>query len=127
FAVLAAYLIILLSIQRVRKAEKQKLLLVELESQALQSQMNPHFIFNSLTSIQSLIIDNQLKAAVDYLVKFAGLTRLALDHSTRKYVSLDSEIELIKKYVELERLRLSFDLTFDITIQGFDTSNVLVP
>jgi PAS domain S-box-containing protein len=86
----------------------------ELELRALQMQMNPHFVFNALNSIQSYIMSNDTLTANSYLSKFAHLIRLFLDSSRSKFISLEEEIKLLKLYVELEKLR--FDNKFDFEI-----------
>jgi PAS domain S-box-containing protein len=87
----------------------------ELELRALQMQMNPHFIFNALNSIQSYIINKEEQMANFYLTKFAALIRQFLDSSRSKYISLDEEIANLKLYVELEKLRFEdkFDYIFE--------------
>lgn len=88
----------------------------ELELRALQMQMNPHFIFNALNSIQSFIINKDEQMANFYLTKFAALIRQFLDSSRSKYISLDEEISNLKLYVELEKLRFEnkFDYSFEL-------------
>lgn len=87
----------------------------ELELRALQMQMNPHFIFNALNSIQSYIINKEEQMANFYLTKFAALIRQFLDSSRSKYISLHEEIANLKLYVELEKLR--FDNKFDYSFE----------
>ena len=94
----------------------------QLERSALQSQMNPHFIFNCLNSIQSFIIDNQKDKAMDYLSRFAKLIRQNLNASIDETVALDIEISMLTNYLELERMR--FDYNFNYTI---DLSNIVSP
>ncbi|PQJ12079.1 hypothetical protein CJD36_009835 [Flavipsychrobacter stenotrophus] len=77
---------------------------------ALRKQMNPHFIFNSLNSIQSFILQNDKLSANIYLSKFAGLMRKVLENSQHEYVTVEEEIEVLKLYVELEQQR--FDDSF---------------
>jgi PAS domain S-box-containing protein len=88
----------------------------ELELRALQMQMNPHFIFNALNSIQSYIVNKEEQMANLYLTKFAALIRQFLDSSRSKYISLDEEIANLKLYVELEKLRFEnkFDYVFEL-------------
>jgi PAS domain S-box-containing protein len=88
----------------------------ELELRALQMQMNPHFVFNALNSIQSYIMNKEEQMANTYLTKFAALIRQFLDSSRSKYISLDEEITNLKLYVELEKLRFEnkFDYVFDL-------------
>lgn len=88
--------------------------IAQTEMKALRAQMNPHFIFNSLNSIQKYILENNHFEASQYLTKFSRLIRLILDHSNQNNILLSSEIELLKLYVEMESLR--FDNKFDYTI-----------
>ena len=77
---------------------------------ALRKQMNPHFIFNSLNSIQSYILQNDKLSANIYLSKFSGLMRKVLENSRHEYITLEKEIEVLQLYVSLEEQR--FDNTF---------------
>ena len=105
-------------IQQTRKEEKLKASfqqqIAETEMKALRAQMNPHFIFNSLNSIQKYILKNEHFEASQYLTKFSRLIRLILDHSNQNSIALSSELELLKLYVEMESLR--FDNKFDYKI-----------
>lgn len=92
----------------------------ELEMKALRSQMNPHFIFNSLNSIQNYVLKNDTREASRYLSKFAKLMRLILENSESSMVPLNKEIMLLEHYMELEAVR--FDNKFDYSIH----SNLLV-
>jgi len=96
--------------------EKLKNKLLQTELQALRSRMNPHFLFNSMNSIRSYIIQNNKKDASKYLSKFAALIRLIFSYSKQAEISLSEEIEAIKLYLELEKMRLEykFDYCFDI-------------
>lgn len=89
---------------------------LSVERKFLQSQMDPHFIFNALGNIQSIILQGDKTKAILYLNKFARLTRQTLDHSRKESVSLEDEIESLKNYIELQQLRLnsSFDYEFDV-------------
>ena len=89
----------------------------QLELEALQSQMNPHFIFNVLNSIQNFILREDKVEASNYLSKFARLMRLFLDSSRSKYINLKDELKLLELYVELERLRFQNKFDFQITLE----------
>jgi ligand-binding sensor domain-containing protein len=95
---------------------KQSKMIAELELKALRAQMNPHFIFNSLNSIQDFVLNNEGNLAAKYLSKFARLIRLILDISEQTFVTIHSKIEFLKLYTELEALRMnnSFDYSFEI-------------
>lgn len=84
------------------------------EMKALRSQMNPHFLYNSLNAIRLFILQNDSDNADKYLVKFARLMRLILDNSRLEWVTLDSELEQLTLYLELEQLR--FDDLFDFSV-----------
>jgi len=99
-----------------------------LERSALQAQMNPHFIFNCLNSIQSFIISNEKEMAMDYLSKFAKLIRLNLNASHSNNVSLDQEIKMLKNYIELEQLRCNHSFEYSITVPDhLDPISTLLP
>ncbi len=85
-----------------------------LEGSFLRSQMNPHFIFNSLNSIQSYILSNNTALATRYLTSFSRLMRLILDNSRQSEVLLTNEIKALKHYLELEKMR--FKDLFDHSI-----------
>ncbi|MBC8035436.1 MAG: histidine kinase [Chitinophagaceae bacterium] len=82
---------------------------------ALRAQMNPHFIFNSLNSIQYFIASNEKEAAMHFLSRFAKLIRKILDNSVDNGIYLSDEIELLENYIALEQLRL--DNSFDFSIR----------
>lgn len=106
------YLIYKLRVGQIKKTAKVDQQFAELELQALRSQMNPHFVFNSLTSIQYFIQESDLDEADEYLAKFGKLMRLFLESSKTKYIPLDQEIKLLKAYIEMEQLR--FEEKFEI-------------
>jgi len=84
---------------------KQKI--AETEMQALQAQMNPHFFFNSLNSIENFIMQNEKKLASDYLNKFARFIRSILDSSNNDLIELGKDIESLQLYIDLEQLRFN--------------------
>lgn len=85
-------------------------------NKALRAQINPHFIFNSLGSIQHLILSDKKESAIQYLNKFSSLTRNLLENSIETTVVLSDEIKLLKKYIELEALRFDNSFGYDIII-----------
>ena len=94
----------------------------------LRSQMNPHFIFNALNSIQDYIISNEKKLARQYLVKFSRLIRTYLEHSRTSEISLTEELHALNLYLELEKDRFDDDFQFDIQVdKTLNTENVKVP
>lgn len=102
------------------RLEKQKTQtdLLEFELKALRSQMNPHFIFNSLNSIQDLILKEETDASYDYIVLFADLVRSTLNHSNKDFIEIDKELEFIKVYLSLEHLRFKEDFEYTIESNG---------
>ncbi|SEK30763.1 sensor histidine kinase [Parapedobacter koreensis] len=100
--------------QALKKREAMKHRIQQLEIKALRSQMNPHFIFNALNSIQSLITENRFRDANIYLAEFASLLRGVLNNSEKPGVSLSDELEAVEHYCRLEQLR--FDFTYRIHV-----------
>lgn len=92
--------------------EKQ---MYQLEQKALQLQMNPHFLFNSLNSIQSFVVNNDIDNAIHYLSKFSQLMRRTLSNSRESYITLRDELQSLQLYVEIESLR--FHDRFSYTIE----------
>ncbi len=117
-AVLLATIIYFAYRRRIRyirqKADVDKQL-SQTEMKALQAQMNPHFIFNSLNSIREMILNNENKDASHYLSKFAHLIRITLDQSSQPLVSLRNTADYLQRYMEMEQVRNSL-LTYTITI-----------
>lgn len=101
---------------------------LELEMQALKARMNPHFIYNAMNSIQSLVINDEPESAVRYLGKFAKLLRQVLDNSDKPLIPLSSEISSLQLYIELETLRLHVDFDYSITVHSsINTEEELIP
>jgi two-component sensor histidine kinase len=109
-----------------RSSVQQKL--NELEQMALRAQMNPHFIFNCLNSIQNFIITSDLEATNWYLSEFAHLIRQTLDNSEKSTISITNEIKYLKRYLEMERMRFghSFDYIIEVDAE-IDNDMVSIP
>ena len=126
------FLLVRKRIQRIRKTEAEKTqvnkMMAELEMRALRSQMNPHFIFNSLNSIQKYIWDNKQEDASEYLTKFSRLMRMILEHSMHKLITLEQELASLQLYMELEHRRCNnkFDYVIDVDTR-LDLAQTLVP
>ncbi len=88
--------------------------MTSLQLENLRSQMNPHFIFNALNSIQDYIVTNERKLASSYLVKFSRLMRLYLEQSQVNEISLKEEVETLELYLSLEKNRFEADFEYDI-------------
>lgn len=114
--ILVAGVVVLLMKARFRKKEIEAVRRQHAAMQkALSAQMNPHFISNSLSSIQNYFLNNDIASASDYLSRFGKLIRNVLDLSMKELIPLDKEIEIIRLYVQLEELRLGKPVTLDIT------------
>ena len=117
--VLIGTLVLLLYRWRIRQVKKQaavKQKMIETEMQALRAQMNPHFIFNSLNSIENFIMKNEKRLASDYLNKFARLVRMILDSSRNEMVPLARDMEALQLYVDLELLRFNNKFIYETFI-----------
>jgi len=109
------------------KAKFDKTLL-ETEIKMIQSQMNSHFLFNTLNSIKNYIIKNETRLAVSYLNNFAILIRKILNNSEYKFVSLENELDTIKLYLDLEMLRFEDRFDYEIDVDSeVDIKETLVP
>ena len=111
-----------------RKTAELKQQATDLEMQALRAQMNPHFIFNSLNSINRFILQNNKAQASEYLTKFSKLVRMILQNSQVSLISLESEIEALRLYLEMEALRFDYHFAYKISVPtDLDISVLKVP
>jgi LytS/YehU family sensor histidine kinase len=100
----------------------------EMEMQALRAQMNPHFIFNSLNSINRFILQNDRAQASEYLTKFSKLVRMILQNSQASLITLESELDSLDLYLNLESLRFNYHFDYNITIpKDLDKEVLQVP
>jgi tetratricopeptide (TPR) repeat protein len=100
----------------------------EMEMQALRAQMNPHFIFNCLNSINRFIMKNESEIASDYLTQFSRLIRLVLNNSKKAWILLEDEIEMLRLYLEMERLRFKDAFQYEIRCdENIDSTAVMIP
>jgi ligand-binding sensor domain-containing protein/two-component sensor histidine kinase len=102
--------------QQAEVKTQYELKLQNLEMQSLRSQMNPHFIFNTLNSIKSFIILNHTDLASEYLTKFSKLMRNILDHSKQETITLQKELQTLQIYLELESVRLEHKFDYSIIV-----------
>lgn len=111
-----------------QKKIKTKLIQIELEQKALRTQMNPHFIFNALNSIQRMYIEGKEDIANDYLADFSRLLRTILENSGKRVITLKEEIEITRLYLDLEKLRTDnlFDYTINIE-EGVNSDSIAFP
>ncbi|NOR29008.1 MAG: hypothetical protein GQ540_10830 [Lutibacter sp.] len=129
--VLISYVIYRIRTRLIRNVENQKSeiqkRLLETKLEALQSQMNPHFTFNAMNSIQNYIIDNDTDNALMYLSEFAKLIRKTLDNSSHQKISLTEEISYLKSYITLENMRFENKITIHIHKNNLNTNSVFMP
>jgi streptogramin lyase len=114
--------------EKERQVAELKQKATELEMQALRAQMNPHFIFNSLNSINRFILQNERAQASEYLTKFSKLVRMILQNSQASSISLDSELESLGLYLNLEALRFNYHFDYKVSVpKDLDISALRVP
>lgn len=119
-------------IRRARRQQeehsKQDRRMAELEHIALQAQMNPHFIFNCLNSIQQFVFDKDMMATNEYISSFARLIRATLNHSSRPFISLAEEVEYLSDYLALEKMRFKDKMDYVVdTEPDVDVDRLLLP
>ncbi|WP_407556669.1 histidine kinase [Winogradskyella sp. 4-2091] len=132
---LAIYFIFVSKIEKLKRKQAEvlqkefvnkQLVLSQLEN--LRSQMNPHFIFNALNSIQEYIVLNEKELASSFLIKFSRLIRIYLEHSRESEVTLNQELKALNIYLELEKNRFEDILDYSIEVsETIDISRVKVP
>jgi ligand-binding sensor domain-containing protein len=128
FVFLAIIFILLRRIAGIAARNKVERRAIEAEQTLLMVQMNPHFIFNALNSIQRYFFSGESEKANDYLIDFGQLIRMMLEHCRRPLISLKEEVEFIEKYLKIESLRLENRIIIDIYVQsGLYEGRLLVP
>lgn len=127
FALLLFIIVIVLWYQK--KLIRQKHQVSIHKQQLLRSQINPHFIFNALTSIRGYLFDgNDIMTSVNYLGKFAKLMRMVLNHSSLEWVPLEEELQALSLYLEIQKMRFKDSFEFELVIdQSLETDQVMVP
>ena len=115
--------------KRRRQAEqKYERQLREVQDAALRSQMNPHFLFNSLNSIRYFIVTNDNDKAADYLTKFSRLIRMILENSKKKLVPLSEELHLLDLYIKMEQIRFENKFDYKVNVsEDVDSQQVMIP
>ena len=121
-------LLIILFLFYNRNKLKNKIRETDLENKLLRTQMNPHFIFNALSSIEHYIYKNDIQNSSLYIADFAKLMRLILESSRKEFINLNREIEILNYYVGFEKLRVNYNLNFSISVsEAIDIENCLFP
>jgi hypothetical protein len=123
-------LLIVTLVYRYRLQQQQKKAQLENELHAsrltaIQSQMNPHFIFNSLNSIQDLVLKGDVDNSYTFITKFSNLVRRTLNYSDKDFIGFGQEIKLLELYLSLEKLRFRDDLEFSLETEGID--DIMIP
>lgn len=109
-------------------AIKQQQKEAEMLQTLLRSQMNPHFIFNSMSVIQSYIYDNDIKNSSKFLVNFSRLMRLILENSPKEFIPIATEVEILQKYLETQKLRFEERFEFSVEIEdAMMLENAMIP
>jgi len=129
---LIIYFTVMIRIRSIKKKQRleyeRKVEMSKIELKALRSQMNPHFIFNSLNSIQHYIFKTKTDEAIKYLSKFARLVRIILNNSNKPTVTVGEDIEALKLYLELEQMRFEDKFDYEVIIDSsVDTDYDIMP
>jgi hypothetical protein len=124
--------ITIIRFRRLRQKEWEKIRMRQkindLEQRVQRAQMNPHFIFNCLNSIQNFIINSDIDATNQYLTEFSSLMRQTLDNSDKTSINIHNEIRYLKNYMELEKMRFGHHFTFLIEVDpGISNDSVYLP
>ncbi len=100
----------------------------EMQQTLLRSQMNPHFVFNAMSVIQSYIYDNDTKNSTKFLINFSKLMRLILENSSKEFIPVSIEIDILNKYLSMQKLRFGDRFEYDISIdKNFTEDGVVIP
>jgi sensor histidine kinase YesM len=127
-AVIVGMITYLLSLYRLRKELQLQAVKHEVEIKALRAQMNPHFIFNSMNTIDAYILRKRFIEASDFLQKFSKLIRRILENSENQTISITQELETLQLYIELEQERFSHSFSYEFNIESLLTqSNYQIP
>ena len=124
----AVFLIVIMILLYFQSRLNSKNRILNLQQKLLQTQMNPHFLFNSLIAIQAYVLQNKKMEASNYLSQYASLMRLILESSREEFILLKREIEIIKNYVSLQQLRFENSFHFQLRIdENIETESINIP
>ncbi len=132
FIIIGVWIYFRFKIKKTKEEEQKKSeisrQLAELEMKALLAQMNPHFTFNAINSIQNYILDNDVDKALSYLSDFSKVVRQTLDNASKQFIPIGEEIEYLRRYLHLEQMRFDDQFLFEITVEeGIDPETALIP
>lgn len=123
-----------LSVRRYKKVTRRKQeqielanRLLELETKAIRTQMNPHFVFNSLNTLHRFILEAKVEEAEKYLTKFSILLRKLIESSTSDKITLQEEIEILQGYLAIEKMRFSNSFDYEIKVDIAHTNEIFIP
>lgn len=95
---------------------------------AIKSQMNPHFFYNALNTLQSFILSNEKRLAIDYLSKFSNLTRTILEMTEKDFISISEEVKTLQLYLDIEKGRFDEDFSYEIRVgKNIDQESIKIP
>jgi tetratricopeptide (TPR) repeat protein len=133
YVILGILLLIVFAAILVRSRWKQRNIVqlqreAEMNQTLLRSQMNPHFVFNAMSVIQSYIYENDTKNSSKFLVHFSKLMRLILENSSKEFISLTTEVDILTKYMETQKMRFGNRFKFSIHVDEIlETDQVIIP
>ncbi|MES2779238.1 MAG: histidine kinase, partial [Bacteroidota bacterium] len=110
-----------------QKRNREREAMLQYEQQALSAQINPHFLFNALNSIQNFILQEDKSNAIKYLGRFSKLMRSSLDHARMKWISPAEEMNLLENYLELEKMRFKDKFIYQVDVPDEQLSDILIP
>jgi len=130
--IIAFWFIVRIAAQQIIKEKekrlKEKYATLQLQSQAFFTQLNPHFIFNALTPLQSHILKNEKMESLEYLDRFSSLMRDILKNSDKTETDLKTELKFIKKYIDIQQTRFTPPFIFELNIDpGIDQDTTPIP
>lgn len=118
---LTIMVLVFLQILRVQRRKADRINELNLSRlTAIQSQMNPHFLFNALNSIQDLVLKGDIENSYSYITTFSQLVRNALDYSSKEFIDIEQELRLLRLYLSLEQLRFDQALHYEIETDGVE-------
>ena len=124
FLMLTVIVLIWVYVLKIKERQRQ----TAMEQKVLRSQMNPHFIFNSLSALQCIIMENNKEDAIDFVADFSGLMRLVLQYAKEEYITLKKEKEILDKYMSLQNKRFENQINYSIEFdEKIKLDEVLVP
>lgn len=123
FVMTIIIILLLFATNRYKKQQE----LIALQTRLFRSQTSPHFIFNSLMSIQTFLLANKVDKASEYLVDFAKLIRSILQHTRKSFITLDKEIEVLQQYLKLEKLRFSDKFDYEFIVDVDEPEDIRIP